>query len=337
MRRWAASATARVSALLLAALLLGACGSTHPQMTPRPGPSASRVREGIALATRSTAADFPAVRGRTLRQIGRRVAGGPQLVVGTSVIEPGRARVAYGVIDPHGGALLGQSAIYIANGLDSRARGPYPAAAESLIVDPRDRSRQAVHDYDAQAFIYAAHIALRASGRITVLAVVHQAAHLTGALAQLDVALAPQIPQVGSVAPRVHTDTVRSARGNLASIDTRHPHDDMHRSDLAQVPGRRPVALLFATPALCQSRLCGPVVDIATNLERRYRGRVTFIHEEVYNHNDPRRGLRPSPRAYGLPSEPWLFTINRRGRIATRLEGAFGYQAFDELIQRALR
>ena len=78
-------------------------------------------------------------------------------------------------------------------------------------------------------------------------------------------------------------------------------------------------------------------MDIATNLERRYQGRVTFIHEEVYNHNDPQRGLRPSLRAYGLPSEPWLFTINRRGRIAARLEGAFGYQAFDEAIERALR
>lgn len=330
------SATARGLLVAVVVLLAAGCGSTRSQVGGGGEPSAARVRAGIARAVFSSVGDFPETRGRTLRQIGVRVAGGPRLVVGTGVLEPGRARLAYGVIDPRGGALLGQSAVYVARGLDAPARGPYPAGAESLIVDPVDRSRQAVRDQDAQAFIYAARIPLSRSGPLAVLAVVHQGAQLTGAAAQVRVARAPTIPAVGSLAPRVHTDTSRSAHGDLGAIDTRRPHDDMHDSDLAQVLGHRPVALLFATPALCQSRLCGPVVDVAASLERRYRGRVSFIHEEVYNDNDPRRGLRPSLRAYGLPSEPWLFTIDRHGRIAARLEGAFGYEAFDAAIRRAL-
>jgi hypothetical protein len=28
-------------------------------------------------------------------------------------------------------------------------------------------------------------------------------------------------------------------------------------------------------------------------------------------------------RAYGLPSEPWLFAIDRSGRVKARIEGAF--------------
>jgi hypothetical protein len=59
-------------------------------------------------------------------------------------------------------------------------------------------------------------------------------------------------------------------------------------------------------------------------LESQYRGRVSFIHNEVYVDNDVNKGLRPQLRAFHLQTEPWLFTFNRQGRIAARLEGAFG-------------
>ena len=34
---------------------------------------------------------------------------------------------------------------------------------------------------------------------------------------------------------------------------------------------------------------------------------------EIYNDNDPSKGVRPQVRAFHLPSEPWLFAINREG------------------------
>jgi hypothetical protein len=67
----------------------------------------------------------------------------------------------------------------------------------------------------------------------------------------------------------------------VATIDTRIPPDDMQRVDFATVLGRRPVALLFATPALCHSRVCGPVTDIMFQLEHEFGPRMTFIHNEV--------------------------------------------------------
>ena len=38
-----------------------------------------------------------------------------------------------------------------------------------------------------------------------------------------------------------------------------------------------------------------------------------------------------------LHSEPWLFTVDRRGRVAARLEGSFGFTAFERAIRAALR
>lgn len=60
------------------------------------------------------------------------------------------------------------------------------------------------------------------------------------------------------------------ARGNVGAIDTRVPHDDVHRVDFHDVVGKRPVVLLFSTPQLCQSRVCGPVTDLELELEHTY-------------------------------------------------------------------
>ena len=34
--------------------------------------------------------------------------------------------------------------------------------------------------------------------------------------------------------------------------------------------------------------------------------------------------------AYGLPSEPWLFVIDRTGKVSTVLEGPFSVQELDD-------
>ena len=86
----------------------------------------------------------------------------------------------------------------------------------------------------------------------------------------------------------------------------------MHSVSLNQVLGKRPVALLFSTPQLCISKVCGPVTDIAVSLQKQFGDKITFIHQEVYVDNQPTKGLRPQIKAFHLQTEPWLFTINSR-------------------------
>jgi hypothetical protein len=147
---------------------------------------------------------------------------------------------------------------------------------------------------------------------------------------------ADPIPEVGERAPVVHTDTLASAKGVVSRIDTRLPPSDMHAKDFADVVGKGPVALLFSTPQLCQSRVCGPVTDIALQMQAKYGDRMTFIHQEVYVDNDPNKGLREPLRRFNLRTEPWLFVVGEDGRITARLEGSFGLGAFERAIRTAL-
>ena len=113
---------------------------------------------------------------------------------------------------------------------------------------------------------------------------------------------ADPIPAVGEKAPKVHTDTLETAKGDVAKIDTRQPPSDMHDVDFADVVGKKPVALLFATPQLCASRVCGPVTDIELQMQAKYGDQMTFIHQEVYVDNDVDQG--PARAAEGVqPAE----------------------------------
>ena len=130
----------------------------------------------------------------------------------------------------------------------------------------------------------------------------------------------------------MHTPTAADVGGELSKIDTRIPPDDMHE-DLAEVLGRKPVVLIFATPQFCQSRVCGPVVDEAEQVKQTDGKGIAFIHMEIYKGNNPKAGVRPQVEAFHLPSEPWLFVIDRHGIIRTRIEGAWGVPELEHAIR----
>jgi hypothetical protein len=334
------TALARSLALAVAAaLLLAGCGGSDSS-TPKPPPGVSKkdFAAELAAASTATAADFPAVGGRTLEQIANTVKAGNQVGFASSVFTPGDNRVAFGVIDKGNSFVYGKSAIYIARDPAGTALGPYPAPADTLLTKPAFRSQNAAVESSPIAQIYGAKVPFRRAGDWAVLVVTKQPTGLTGAAAQIRVTAKSKIPDVGERPPKVSTDTVASAAGNLGAIDTRRPFArELHTTNFKDVLGKKPVALLFATPQLCQSRVCGPVVDIALQMKQQYGDRMAFIHQEVYRDNQVNKGLRAPLKAFGLQTEPWLFTIGRDGRIAARLEGSFGVNEFRRAVLAALR
>ena len=204
-------------------------------------------------------------------------------------------------------------------------------------MDGPFQSRTSSADPSAAKAIYVADLPFRRWGDQIVMAI----ARLDGRLVMTspysaDVTRAGmQPPNVGERAIRVHTKTLTDVGGDAAKVDTRiPPATDLLRYDLYDVIGRRPVVITFATPALCQSRVCGPVVDIVEQAKARAPRAVAFIHQEIYQDNEVRRGIQGPVAAWRLPTEPWTFVIDRRGRIAARFEGAFSLGELQRAIAR---
>jgi hypothetical protein len=331
----------RLPLLLLVALaLLAGCGGGSDAKDPAAQvPAEGGVRAKVRAAQSVTAADFPATDGRTLQQVADAAgAAGPELGMASSIFTVGQDRVAFGIIDDQSGFVYGKTALYVAPGPNRPAQGPFPAPADVLVTAGRYRSKQAATEADPFAAVYAAQVPFKRPGDYSILAVTQSGGKNVAAPGQVKVIAGrdDRIPGVGDPAPKVETDTLGSARGDVASIDTRVPPSDMHAQSFADVVGRKPVALLFATPQLCQSRVCGPVVDVALQMKAKYGDRVDFIHQEVYVDNDPKKGLREPLKRFNLPTEPWLFIVGKDGRITARLEGSFGLSAFERALKTAL-
>jgi hypothetical protein len=74
-------------------------------------------------------------------------------------------------------------------------------------------------------------------------------------------------------------------------------------------------------------------VDVAEQVKESYGDEVEFIHMEVFEDNDPSKGVRPQVKAFNLPSEPWLFVIDREGVVRTAIEGAFGVSELENAVR----
>ena len=330
-----------LASLLAGALLSGCGGDDGASEDPVSRvPEEGGLQENVRAASSPKAADFPAADGKTLNQIAEEVKGGGTTEVGlaTSVFTVGEDRLAFGMIDDQGQFVYGPTVVYVAPTPDDPAEGPFVAPADVLVTEGRYRSRQAAEETDPFAAVYQAKVPFSQKGPYAVLAVTRSGNTFVAAPAQLQVSTkkADDIPDVGERAPDVPTDTIESVKGDEDLLDTRTPPSDMHAESFDQVVGKKPVALLFATPQLCQSRVCGPVTDVALQLKAKYGDRMEFIHQEVYVDNDPQAGLRESLRSFQLRTEPWLFVIDADGMITARLEGSFGLKAFEDAVKTAL-
>jgi hypothetical protein len=221
--------------------------------------------------------------------------------------------------------------------MEEPATGPFPASVETLETKPAFVAATTSGDPEAAKAVYSADVDFPSDGEWRIAAVAKKGDEIQATLLpSAHVGEFKQVPRVGQRPPLIHTPTASDAGGDLSKITTRVPPDTQNRVDFAEVLGKEPILLLFATPQFCQSRVCGPVVDVAEQLKEAYGDKAAFIHMEIYKDNDPAKGPNEQVRAFHLPSEPWLFAIDRQGRIVDEIEGAFGLEAMTAAIDKAI-
>jgi len=338
--------------LCLAVLLIAGCGGSGSggKVENRPAPPASQ---------------FPSATGKSLAEVLNQASEPTQLVVtpASTGFYKGENRYSFGVFTRSAKDQIAdaQIALYAAKAppksalpkpsasgakvgkgplgrlsaeLSNPAQGPYPAKVESLETEPAFRSKTTADDPDAALVIYTTKIDFPSNGEWRIGALIKDGDKMTATLLpSAVVGQCKDIPRVGQRPPDIHTPTRQSVGGDLSKLTTRIPPETMNKVDFHDVLGKKPIVLLFATPQFCESRTCGPVVDVAAQVQRDFGDKAEFIHMEIYNDNDPSKGVRPQVRAFHLPSEPWLFVIDRRGVIRTSIAGAFNVQELTEAVK----
>jgi len=310
-------------ALACLALLVAGCGGSDDQSRPAPA-----------------AAEFPSAKGKTIEGLfNDSGAKKSKLVIAPAAqtFDLGENRYPFGVFT------LGKEqvddadvALYFAKDAQGPVTGPLPAQVTSLETKPAYRATGAGGPGEATTVYVVPKVDFDRSGPWLAIAMLKgdDGLEVTRVTASPVVGDFPAIPKDGDKAPVIHTPTAADVGGDIKKIDTRVPPDQLHTVDFADVVGKKPVVLVFATPALCQTRVCGPVVDIAQQVADSYGEQADFIHMEIWNDNEVAKGPRPQVRAYHLESEPWTFLVDRNGIVRDRIEGAFGVSELEEAMRK---
>jgi hypothetical protein len=350
---------------VLGALLAG-CGGSDSTTGGGHGPEDAKSSPAPPKSA------FPAPEGQTLRELVNGADNPASLKIETAaspaamVFYPGANRYPFAVFEKSKGEGVGaevdgaEVALYLAeapsatgkpskkgvkgavakagaSALDQPAIGPFPAKIETLATQPKFESKTTSDDPDSVSVVYAAELPFPVKGQYALAALVREGDEIGGTLLpQAAVGEFVGIPRPGERPPSIHTLTAQEVGGDLSKITTRVPPDHQNKVDFAEALGKEPILLLFATPQFCQSRVCGPVVDVAEEAQAKFGDQAQFIHMEIYNDNDPGKGVRPQVRDFHLPSEPWLFAVNSEGVITSAVEGAFGAELLDETVRKAV-
>ncbi|MEE9286214.1 MAG: hypothetical protein V3V35_10875 [Dehalococcoidia bacterium] len=130
---------------------------------------------------------------------------------------------------------------------------------------------------------------------------------------------------------------------DVTEIDSSFPsRPQMHEDTVADALATgKPLLVAFATPAFCESRTCGPVMDTVMDpLREKYGDEAVFIHIEPFRLKELREGTARIPvettEEWGLQTEPWLFVINREGKVAAKFEGIMALDEVEEALVQAL-
>ena len=142
-------------------------------------------------------------------------------------------------------------------------------------------------------------------------------------------------PVIGSLAPASQTP-VATTPSEVEQVCSARPTDDFHRLSIAEAIGqRKPFVVLFATPAFCTTRTCGPSLEVVQLATAAYVDRLNVVHVEIYKDGRP-PDLLPAVAEWSLTTEPWVFLVDADGKVVDKFEGGITLEELQPSVTQLL-
>jgi hypothetical protein len=145
----------------------------------------------------------------------------------------------------------------------------------------------------------------------------------------------PRTPKVGDKPTGVDTPTA-GAEGLAAITSDPEPDPELYAMTVGEaMASGKPTVVFFGSPKHCPTALCAVSLAALKQVKAQFAGQVNFIHVETRDLADPSK-LSAATQAWGLPSEPWTFVLDKAGRVNTRLEGGLDGLELGAVLQQKL-
>ena len=127
---------------------------------------------------------------------------------------------------------------------------------------------------------------------------------------------------------------------DVDKICSRVENCGLHSKSASQLIGKKPVAILVATPAFCSTAYCGPVLETMLALKDEFTN-VEMIHLEVYanaeevggDYSNPNIKFAQHMKTLDLEYEPALYLVGSNGILADRLDNIVDQNEFRAALQ----
>lgn len=132
---------------------------------------------------------------------------------------------------------------------------------------------------------------------------------------------------LGQIPPLSQSRTLRDV-SDVSELTTGSNNDEsLYQVSVAEaLQNEKPTVVVFASPAFCTNAVCGPQVEVLSNLSAAYEGGADFIHVDLYvNPNEIQGDLSraiqtPLLAEWGLVSQEWTFVMDDEGEVVGRFE-----------------
>ena len=277
------------------------------------------------------------------------------IVWGTGDLEPGAFRVSFLIVDDEGELTQAPTADLVVGRIDVADDGEVavdqipavPAATvsaglESVDAAPHEHEGDPndPHDHIDATDLYVAHLELTEPGLYWAVATPR-----SGESSEWGSRRSERSKCSKRRSPRPSA-TPRSPRTRRRS--TTGPPPSSRRSSRLQrsccairSPTRLPPARRSSSPSRrprsVRHACAGPVVETVDEARAAFEQTgIRFIQVEIYNDNDPNKGVNQWVGEWELPSEPWTFLVDSEGIIQERFEGAMSPRELADAIERTL-
>lgn len=167
--------------------------------------------------------------------------------------------------------------------------------------------------------------------------------------ADYDVVATGATVALGAKAPSIETPTIASVGGDIRAVSTdKEPAERFYTTSVAAaLAARKPFVIAFATPAFCETAICGPTLQTVKAVATDYPA-LTFINVEPYQMKYENGALQPAldasgqlqsaawTDAFGLRTEPWVFVIGADGTVRAKFEAVVGADELRTAIDAAV-
>lgn len=135
-------------------------------------------------------------------------------------------------------------------------------------------------------------------------------------------------PAVGAAAPASESRTLADVAEVSDLTTASEPDPRLYATSIASALEQRvPFVVTFASPAFCTNALCGPQVEVLSELADAHDNRADFIHVDLYENPRELQGdfslARRTPilDEWGIHTDEWTFVVDATGTVTARFEG----------------